>query len=431
MITLKHVKNLPSNPGIYIFLKNNIPIYIGKSINIKARILSHINNAKVIQKENKIITTSHKIKYVITEDELSSILLEAFYIKKYKPQYNVIWKDDKKFLYIKCTISDTYPKFFIVRKENDNKSKYFGPFKSKNIIVKLLRYLRSIYPYCNQKSNKRKCFYSKIGLCNPCPSEIIKIKNLHSKSQLTKVYKKNIVSILSILENNTDKLINTLIKDINKYSKKNDFENAILLRDKLYLLQNTKNNLRFESNFINDVYKSENYIPLLQEFLKKYFFIKSKLISFRIECFDISTLFNTSTTGSMVVYENAYFNYQQYRRYKITKKFKSDSQIMAHVIMRRFNKNTSNNNPTLILLDGGTPQLRAVHNQLKKLKKNIILLGLAKNPDRLITINNNTTTKILLNSNSALFKLFQQIRDESHRFAKKYHIYLRSKNLMI
>ena len=183
MITKKHIKKLPSIIGIYLFKKNKIVNYIGKSVNIKARISSHLENAKLDNKERLIIDSSNKIEVIPTESEFKTLILEAKLIRKFQPKYNSIWKDDKSPLYIKITIKEEYPKIFLIRKpsfakaskgkELNKNSLYFGPFSSTRTAETIISDIRKITPFCTQKKiTKKACFYSKIGLCNPCPNEI-------------------------------------------------------------------------------------------------------------------------------------------------------------------------------------------------------------------------------------------------------------------
>ena len=124
------LEKLPSTSGIYIFKKNKSYLYVGKSVNIKARVKSHFENAKIDIKESLIVKNSDSIDYVITDSEIKALLLEAELIQKYHPKYNVIWRDNKSYLYVKITVKEEYPKILLVRRENDGKSKYFGPFPS-------------------------------------------------------------------------------------------------------------------------------------------------------------------------------------------------------------------------------------------------------------------------------------------------------------
>ena len=148
MVDQKIIGALPSTIGVYIFYENKIPIYVGKSINIKARILSHLANSKLIDKEQRLTDRATDIKYFITLSEFESLLLEAKLIRKYLPVYNVVSRDDKSCLYIKITSKEPYPKVLLVRRENDGQSLYFGPFPSLSVTTKIVKYCRRIVPFC-------------------------------------------------------------------------------------------------------------------------------------------------------------------------------------------------------------------------------------------------------------------------------------------
>src|SRR3990167_2130285 len=124
----------PTTTGIYIFKENKIPVYIGKSVNIRARLKSHFENAKIDAKEKSIIEASDAIEFIITDSEFKALILESKFIQKYKPKYNVRWRDDKSYLYIKITRNVPYSKIFITRRESDKNALYFGPFSSVRVV---------------------------------------------------------------------------------------------------------------------------------------------------------------------------------------------------------------------------------------------------------------------------------------------------------
>ncbi len=214
-------ENLPSTIGVYIFkTRNGEILYIGKSVNIKARVKSHFENAKLDLKERAIVEGSDKVETIATESEFKALILESSLIQKHRPKYNKIWMDDKSYLYVRFSMGEEYPKISLVRKSdisssvvlkqmgvpvssnmdsrsiiiknnkevgNDKKSVkaakslFFGPFSSRKTLENLLREIRKVIPFCTAKKiTKTACFYSKIGLCNPCPNHIneLRIKNL-------------------------------------------------------------------------------------------------------------------------------------------------------------------------------------------------------------------------------------------------------------
>jgi excinuclease ABC subunit C len=230
---------LPASNGIYIFVKGWEIQYIGKSVNIKARVLSHIESAKLDAKEAAIVTNSDRIRFFITDNELKALILESKLIQKHKPPYNVRWRDDKSYLYIKVTVRDQYPKVFLSRRENDGKSRYFGPFLSSRIAQDIVRTTRKIIPFCTQKNvTKRACFYSKIGQCNPCPNVVENTKDPELKKELQKEYKSNIKKVIRFFEGKTDLLLKDLYKQMTEYSGREQFEEAMALRNKILRFEN-------------------------------------------------------------------------------------------------------------------------------------------------------------------------------------------------
>ena len=422
----KSINQIGSATGVYLFKKKKQIIYIGKSINIKARIKSHFENAKKDIKERKIIENFDTIETIKTNYEFDALILESKLINKYKPQYNSRWRDDKSYLYIKITKDKNYPKIFISRKEKSKKDIYYGPFPSIRNVEYILKQIRKIFPYCSQnKISKKACFYNKINLCNPCPSRIEQISDRNLKKVLIKQYKNNIHFIKQILEGKTNIIERNLLKNIQNFSKNNDFENALTLRNKLIL---------FHRLILQQILTNTDYDPSINfRFLKdlviffnKYF--KSLNNLHRIECYDISNISFQYSTASMVVAINGELDKSKYRKFKIKRKDNhSDLFMLEEVLTRRFNNQWQL--PNLIIVDGGTPQVITALKILKKFNLDIPLIGLAKNPNRIIIgVEGLPSIKNLMSD--PIFRILILLRDESHRFAKKYHVYLRDKKFV-
>lgn len=427
MITKEMAQEMPVEPGVYIFRKNGVPIYIGKSVNIKTRVLSHLAQARISQKENAIIENADKLDSQTTLSNFDAILLEAELIKKYRPKYNVSWKDDKNYLYIKITTHEKYPKIYPVRKENDGKSRYFGPFSSSKMTYTLIYELRRIAPFCTQrKIGKRSCFYAKLGLCNPCPNSIERESDTAIQKELISQYKLNIRKVLSILSGGSRTIISDLEKNIQDYARDEQFEDAIIARDKLLTFTYFLEKRSFEKHIYALDSDKNQLLAELEGFLLKYFNYSLINNNYRIECYDISNLQGTNPTGSMVVVENGELSKKNYKKFSVKMKGISDIYMMKEVLERRL-KHQEWPSPDLIILDGGRPQLRMIFNLFKEKSVKIPLISIAKRPDRIVVPDNSFKT-ISLRKNDLLYKLIQSLRDESHRFAKKYHVLLRDRN---
>jgi len=418
MITKDQIDNLPNMIGLYLFKNNETINYIGKSVNIKARVLSHLENAKLDNKERLIIENSNRIETIITESEFKALILEAQLIRKFQPKYNSIWKDDKSPLYIKITIKDEFPKIIITRRESGKESLYFGPFSSVRMVEKIINDIRRIIPFCTQKKmSKKACFYSKIGLCNPCPNEI---KNTSEKNQ----YKKNIRQVISILNGNVKKIIKDLNQQLNVLIKSDQFEQAIVIRNKIFRFDRLLN-LKDDSEFFLN--NNENKLNEMLLLLKNYYPSLIKLD--RIETYDISNLGLKQSVGSMVVMKNNQIDKKEYRKFKIKQiGLRSDFDRLKEVMSRRILQKWPK--PDLIIIDGGRPQIKAVLKIFDTNKVSIPLIGIAKNPDRVI-VGVEGFPNLFLKNDSKVLNVIRLLRDESHRFARKYHLFLRSKDFLI
>lgn len=428
-VTKKSIQTAPHTTGVYIFRNKTNILYIGKSVNIKARLLSHWENARIDAKEAGIMRESNIIGYIITDSEFKALLLEAQLIQSYKPKYNVRWRDDKSSLYVKIPIADKYPMIQIIRKEDpDGVSQYFGPFSSRKSVEELLRHIRKIIPFCMQKRiGRHPCFYSKIGLCNPCPSYITYIKGKTERLFLTRLYRKQIRMVVRMFEGKTDEVFKTLYAQLKRYSDAQEYEKAIMTRNTIqkfeWLLQK-----QLFGEQIFDVYnQAPAALESLHTLLQPYFSALKPL--HRIECFDISNLSQKEATASLVVLTDGHIDRSKYRKFKIKNlKLNSDFAMLTEVLSRRFRHNEWPE-PDLLVVDGGKPQVRTVAAVLQHMKKtHIPLIGIAKHPDRFV-INTMHYPMVRPAIHNLGYRLVQEIRDESHRFAKLYHTALRSKAL--
>lgn len=430
MITTSDIATIPSTTGVYFFYKDAEPLYIGKAVNLKARLSSHLQNARLDKKERAIVEQANRIDFIQTLSDFEAIILEAKLVHKYKPQYNILLKDDKSYLYIKISIHEQYPKITLVRQENDGKSLYFGPFQSNRLTRSLLSHIRKVIPFCTQqKLGRAGCFYSKIGLCNPCPSEIEIQTNVAHKKRLLKEYLHNIKLIIKILDGHSSYVVKHLEKDLVINTKDERYEEALMVRNKLILFNNLLHTRSFSTGHDINITSKENLMLAIADFMKANFETQISNSDFRIECYDISNLFGKDATASMVVFQNGGMEKKEYRRFKIkTVKGISDFAMLQEVLSRRF-KQSAWTQPNLLVIDGGPPQLRATRKILHSLRIAIPMIGIAKHPDRLFVVKDRIAPA-QYKRNSTFFKIVQEIRDESHRFAKKYHLLLRNQKMV-
>lgn len=417
---------LPTTAGVYQFLNDKgKPIYIGKAVNLRQRVKQHFTDSKH-RKEQLITKQTVYIKLFQTDSELNALLLEANLIRQYQPKYNAVLLDDKSRLYILIT-REVYPKVNLVRQRDlPSRKDYrfvFGPLSSREMAKQLLRKVRRAFPFCTEKKlSSKPCFYSQIGLCSPCPNWIQSQKS-EVRKQLKKEYQLNLRRLIRLFKGRGEKILTEFEKELLNLSKQERFEEASLLRDRwlyLQLLFSKRLTLDDSTNDFNQrQYWQKRQLRSLQTLLK---LPKLK----RIECYDISNLNFKEATASMVVFIDGETRPDQYRRFKIKGKARFDPEMLVETLKRRL-KHTEWPKPDLMVIDGGLPQLSELTKALKPETNLPFMVGLAKKPDRLILLSEKQPLN--LQSYPQALVLLQRVRDEAHRFAKKYHLYLRSKTL--
>lgn len=233
----EQLKKLPVEPGVYLMKdENDKIIYVGKAISLKNRVRQYFQSSKNHSSKVKSMVKNIKsFEYIITDSELEALILECNLIKKYKPKYNVLLRDDKTYPYIKVTVNEEFPRILKVRRVLRDKAKYFGPYTNVEAVNDTLDVIRNIYPIrtCNVdieraiKNNMRPCLNLHIKRCvGPCTGKV-------SKEE----YNKMIEEILLFLSGKEETLIGILKEKMNKCSMEFNFEEAAIYRDKITSLQ--------------------------------------------------------------------------------------------------------------------------------------------------------------------------------------------------
>ncbi len=147
------IKKIPTENGVYKFINENKKVlYVGKSVNLRSRISSYFTT-HILPKTRKMVASSKYISFIVTKNEFESLILESKKIKREKPKYNIIQKDDKSPLYIKIT-NEELPRVILCRKteiKKDKKSLYFGPYLSSKDAKSVIRIIRRFIPFSDHK----------------------------------------------------------------------------------------------------------------------------------------------------------------------------------------------------------------------------------------------------------------------------------------
>ncbi len=449
MLTRLKLGSIPTLSGVYIFRRRKIPLYIGKAANLKQRLASYFQkSSKLPIKIQKMLAEATRLETIKTASEVEALIKEAELIKKYHPKYNILMRDDKNYFYVGIT-KEEFPRIFITHQPHQEATgsrgrvagaradktlspityhlspRYVGPFTSGTTLKATLKLLRRVFPYCACKQpHKRPCLNSQIGRCPGYCCTIAKKKETRKEKREHAEYKKNIRSIIAVLEGKRTRLLVHLKRQMKETVKREQFEQAARLRDQIFGLE--------------DIFAHQ---PLLREPEVRYSWmtiepalralLKTGRSIERIEGYDISNIGGSEATGSMVVFIRGVPDKNQYRKFRIkTVTGINDVDMLKEVLRRRFG-HPEWPNAELMVIDGGKPQLGAALSALRESRiwnlesRRPIVTALAKREEILYTEGGRAIP--LKRQDPTNLHLFQRIRDESHRFARAYHHKLREK----
>ncbi len=224
---------LPDKPGCYI-MKNQESqvIYVGKAINLRNRVRSYFNNTKKDIKTTQLVSNIVDLEWITVDSELEALILEMNLIKRYRPRYNILLKDDKRYPYIKVHWASPFPKVTITRNVEQDGSRYFGPYTSMWAVHRTLDLLRRIFPYltCDREitgHDLRACLYYDIKLCcAPCIGIVTKDE-----------YRQMIDDLCHFLEGKTDPIIKRLEQEMAEAAEGMMFEKAAVIRDQIKAIE--------------------------------------------------------------------------------------------------------------------------------------------------------------------------------------------------
>lgn len=534
------VLNLPEKPGIYQYLNSEgTIIYVGKAKNLKKRVYSYFNKNHEPGKTRVLVSKIVDIRYIVVNSEEDALLLENNLIKKYKPRYNVLLKDDKTYPSI-CVQNEYFPRVFKTRKIIRNGSSYYGPYSHLPSMYALLDLIKHLYPIrtCSLNLSPENI---KIGKYNVCLE--YHIKNCAGpciELQTHDEYMRNIAEIKEILKGNTSEISKAIFQKMNELATELKFEEAQILKRKYDLIENYRSRSEVVSSTLHnvDVFSIEedgeraafiNYLHITNGAINQAFTFEYKkrlgetkeellelgiiemrerykslspeiIIPFKIEinlnnvlftipqrgdkkklldlsilnvkqykvdrmkqaeklnpeqrslklmkeiqlllkldrpplhieCFDNSNIQGSDAVAACVVFKRIKPSKKEYRKYIIkTVEGADDYASMKEVVKRRYERLREENAslPDLIITDGGKGQMEAVRKALEEINIRIPIAGLAKDKKHRTSefLYGFPVQTIGLKQGTPLFKLFEQIQDEVHRFAITFHRQKRSK----
>lgn len=455
------LKNLPNQPGVY-FHKNaeGEIIYVGKAANLRNRVRQYFQSLEAKDpKTQALVSEIAMTDWLEVETEIDALFLESELIKRYKPQYNILLRDDKSPTYVRIGWRDEIPNVSFTKLPTDDMAEYFGPFYSGTAVKKSVRLLRKVFPfYESVKLPNKNNLNSQIGLT---PGLENFAPDSPEFAEKMRDYRQNLRKLARYLKGERNQIQAQIEAEMKVLAFDQDFEEAAKKRNQLRHLSELGKQVVFSREEFLDISKDHALVKLAE-------ILSLETPPRRIEAFDISHTSGENTVASMVVFTNGLADKREYRKFKMRAGGNDDFLHMKEVLTRRFAKKHEKwPKPDLILIDGGKGQLSAA---LEIVPSGIMVIGIAKRDEEVVIHRQKSGVKtdwfernlrnfasavrvrqegeylmvnlhgqrhshgharnLLGETNSEfsdLTKLFQRIRDESHRFAIAYHSSLRTK----
>ena len=421
----ERLKSLPNRPGCYLMRdRRGEIIYVGKAKNLKRRVSSYFRaSAKHAPKVRSMVNSIYDFEFMTVKNEAESLLTEASLIKKYKPHFNILMRDDKRYLALKADINAEWPRFSCVRIVREDGARYFGPFPSAPVVraakdfVEKTFGIRECEAICPGEEEHKHCHADIIRACSaPC------LKKISHKD-----YLQRFEEACEFLDGKRPDLLKDVEAKMQSAAQKGDFEEAARLRDLYFALKDM-----LKHNFVRRSPHQREAAALqgIEELAKAIGLPKIPRI---IECVDISNLFGTHNVASLVVAKDGLPDGRYYRHFKI-KSFEGadDPAAMAEVVRRRYGPDSTllgtSPRADLYICDGGITQLRAARAAFAEIGvTDIPTVGLAKQQEEVVL--DDGRENLFLPRDSEALMVITRLRDEAHRFAITYHRNLREKTI--
>lgn len=229
------LKTLPKQPGCYLFKDaQGCVLYVGKAVNLCQRVRSYFQkSAQHTPKTARMVRKIADLEWIVTDTELEALILECNLIKKYRPPYNVLMRDDKSYPYLCLTVREKYPRLLVTRRVRQDGNRYFGPFANSSAVWGVHQLLHRTFPLipCGKvwdgEPKQRPCLYYHMGRClAPCAGRANPDE-----------YRQIVQQVALFLEGKGDDLIEQLTAQMEQAAENLEFERAAKLRDQIHALQ--------------------------------------------------------------------------------------------------------------------------------------------------------------------------------------------------
>ena len=424
---------LPDKPGIYIMRdRRGKIIYVGKAASLRDRVrsyfrLSTLRNAD--PKTRSLVNTVEDFETLICRTEAEATLTEGRLIKDFRPRFNVLLKDDKRFLLLRVNRRESLPRFDAVRLQKEDGADYFGPYVSSAAAWAALEFverrfgLRRCRPLEPGPDDHKHCLNDIVRFCSaPCINKVT-----------PEQYRERVAEACAFLKGEKPEVLKEIEDAMTQAAAAQKFEKAAALRDSLLLLRRAVKERALGTRTL--AMKTEDAATGVAELQQVLGMAKPPRV---IEAYDVSNIAGTLAVGSLVCAVEGLPQKQRYRRFRIrTVEGSDDPAMMAEMVRRRFARLIAEQaeRPDLVLVDGGLTQLRAARRELDGLGlRDLPVAGLAKKFEEIYFEGAVTRLAaepiIRLPENSRALHVLQRIRDEAHRFALDYHRALRRRRIL-
>ncbi len=421
------LRNLPDKPGCYLMRdRNGRIIYVGKAVSLRRRVQSYFRQStftKASPKLRSLVNSVEDLDVMVVRNEAEALLTEGQLIKDYKPRFNVVFRDDKRYLALRAETHLACPKFSECRIVRNDGNEYFGPFPSSTVVRTVKDFVERYFGIrkCTvthpDEEAHRHCHNDRIAKCSaPCIGTI-------SKEE----YQTRFTCACNFIRNGDPTVMASLKTDMTAAAAEQDFERAAQMRDTVFAINEM---VKQRAHVVMPaVIKRENAVGGCSELAT---LLRLPTTPHVIEGFDISHISGTLTVASMVVSVDGIPVPQRYRRFRVrTVQGIDDPMSMAEIVQRRYSRCIEEGMPLpgLIMVDGGITQLRAARAELEKLGiGHLPAVGLAKRFEEIV-VDWEDSESILLQRDSEALNVLIRLRDEAHRFAISYNRNLRLKKI--
>ena len=420
-----HPSEVPARPGVYVYRDwTGKVIYVGKAANLRKRMSSYFQPSRVVRADAKLRSLINSIEewsFEVVRTESEALILESRLIKEYAPYYNILMRDDKRYLLLKLDRGEKFPTLKLARIRKNDGAQYFGPFPNGGALRMTLEFLLAHFGLraCrdsepNEETRKRCLKRIVKDCCAPCIGAVS-----------PEEYRQRVEKAVAVLEGNVGEVTEIIRTRMAGAAAAERFEKAAHLRDVMANLDAVfgKRNRIFLRPELPGSCPGDEAVAALGRALGL------EHPPSRIVGFDISNILGKLAVASLVAFRDGRPDRDNYRRFKIRTVHQSDDFAMMHeVLVRHFGRLLEEKRPLpdLVMVDGGKGQLSSAVDALVEIGcPPLPVIGLAKRNEEIFLPGR--SEPVVLDRHDPALRMLQALRDEAHRFAISFHRELRNK----